>query len=201
VPQLFRRGGNILLGRSLTDAEAKRSNWVRDVLDQLLAQVFKDHAAVMAQVIAHAPGDADLAALDQPLQPSGDVHAIAKDIAFLEHYVANIDAYPKAHPLPFRLALVGFLQRRLDLDRAANRVENAREFGQYAIAGGVRDPTSIPADELVDYGATSGQRRHRRFLVALHQATVPPHLLRGWPRDVFPAEEPPSEKPLYPSIK
>ena len=61
-----------MLGRSLTNAEAKRSNWVRDVLDQLLAQIFKDHAAVMTQVIAHASRDADLTTPDQPLEPSGN---------------------------------------------------------------------------------------------------------------------------------
>ena len=38
---------------------------------------------------------------------------------------------------------------------------------------GVRDPTSIPPDELVDYGATRGQYRHRRLFIAVHQSAVP----------------------------
>jgi len=126
----------------------------------------------MTQVIAHSPRDANLATLDQSLEPSGDVHAVAKDVALLDHDVADIDADPKAHPPAFRLAFVRPLKRRLDLDRGANCVENARELGEHAVAGGIRDPTSMPRDELVDKGPTGGQRGHRRFFVAMHQAAV-----------------------------
>ena len=87
------------------------------------------------------------------------------------HNIADIDANPEAHPSPFLFA-VGPLKGRLDLDRAANRVEDAGEFGEHAIPGGIRDPTSMSGDELVDNGATGEQRRHRRFFVAVHQAAV-----------------------------
>jgi hypothetical protein len=60
----------------------------------------------------------------------------------------------------------------LDLDRTANRVEHAGEFGEHAIAGGVRDPASMLADELVDDGPAGRQRGHRRLFVAVHQAAV-----------------------------
>jgi hypothetical protein len=60
----------------------------------------------------------------------------------------------------------------LDLDCAVNRVEHAREFGKYTVAGSVRDPTSMASDELVDYSATGGQRRDRSFFIAVHQAAV-----------------------------
>jgi hypothetical protein len=145
---------------------------VRDVLDQLLAQIFKDHAAAMKQVIVHSSRDADLPALYQPLEPGGDVHAVAEDVALFDHDVADVDANSEAHLSPFRLTFIGSCKRLLDLDCAVNRVEYAREFGKYAIAGGVRDPTSMASDKLVDYSATGGQRRDRRFFIAVHQSAV-----------------------------
>jgi hypothetical protein len=96
-------------------------------------QILKDHAAAMTQVIAYSPRNADLAAFDQTLEPSGDVHAVAKNIVVLDHNIADIDADPEAPPAPFRLAFIRLLERRLDLDRAANRVEHAAEFGEHAI--------------------------------------------------------------------
>jgi hypothetical protein len=46
----------------------------------------------------------------------------------------------------------------------------AHEFNEPAIPGGVRDPASMRPNELVDYGATGGQCRHRRLFIAVHQA-------------------------------
>jgi hypothetical protein len=116
----------------------------------------------MAQVIAHSPRDADLPTLNQPLEPSGDIHAVPENVVVLDHDVADIDADPKAHPSPFWLAF----------DRTANCIEHTREFCEHAVAGGVRDPASMPGDELVDNGTTGRQCRHRRFFVAMHQAAV-----------------------------
>jgi hypothetical protein len=145
---------------------------VRDILDQLLAQVFKDHAAPMTQVIVHSPGDADLAALDQPVEPSGNVHAVSENVVVLDHDIADIDTDAKAHPPPFGLAFICLLKRRLDLDCTPNCVEHAGKFGEHAIAGGVRDPASILSNELVDDGPAGRQRVHRRLFVTVHQAAV-----------------------------
>jgi hypothetical protein len=124
-------------------------------------------------VIVHTPRNADLSAPDQSLEPSSDIHSIAKDVALLGHHIADIDANPEAHPSSFRLAFVRPLKRLLNLDRTVHRVEHAHEFGEHAIPGGVRNPTSIPPDELVDYGAARGQYRHRRLFIAVHQSAVP----------------------------
>src|SRR5689334_929430 len=72
----------------------------------------------MAQVIVDTPGNADLAALDQPFEPSSDVYAVAENIVVLDHDVADIDANPEAHPPPFRLTFVRLPKRRLDFDCA-----------------------------------------------------------------------------------
>ena len=126
----------------------------------------------MAQVIVDTPGNADFATLVQPLKPGCDVHAVPENVLVLDHDVADIHANPEAHPPPFRLSFVRLPKRGLDFDCAAHCINNAPEFGEYAVAGGVGDPTSMTRDELVDNGAAGGQRGHCRFFVAVHQAAV-----------------------------
>src|SRR5271166_1161193 len=126
----------------------------------------------MPQMIAYAPRDTNLTTLDQSLEPGGDVHAIAKKVTVLDHDIADIDADPEAHPASFRFICVCLLKSRLDLDRTTHCIENASEFGEYAIARRIRDPTSMTGDEFVDEAPPGGQRRHRRFFVAVHQAAV-----------------------------
>src|SRR5215467_4196813 len=43
-------------------------------------------------ILLHARRYADAAGFGQCFQPSGDVHAVAKDVAILDHDVAHIDA-------------------------------------------------------------------------------------------------------------
>src|SRR5580692_2738386 len=69
-------------------------------------------------------------------------------------------------------AFIRTLKRRLDLDRAADRVKNAGEFGEYTVAGSVRDPASMLRDQVIDNRAAGRQCHHRRFFVAMHQAAV-----------------------------
>jgi len=51
-------------------------------------------------------------------------------------------------------------------------VEHAGKFGEYTIPGGVRDPAPVPVDEFIDQGSMSGQCRHCRFFIAVHQAST-----------------------------
>jgi hypothetical protein len=57
---------------------------------------------------------------------------------------------PKAHLSLFRLAFIRPLEFPLDLDRTVNRIEHADEFREYAIPGSVRNPPTMPPDQLVD---------------------------------------------------
>jgi hypothetical protein len=102
---------------------------VGDVLDQLLAQILEDHAPAMMKVIVHAPGDTNLATPDQPFEPGSDIDPITEYVTVLDHDVADVDADPEAHSPGSRLGLVPSLERLLDLDSAANRIEHADEFG------------------------------------------------------------------------
>jgi hypothetical protein len=90
----------------------------------------------------------------------------------LDYHVADVDANSEEHLSRFRLTFIGSCKCLLDLDCAVNRIEYAHEFGKHAVAGGVRDPTSMASDELVNYSATGGQRRDRSFFIAVHQSAV-----------------------------
>jgi hypothetical protein len=63
-----------------------------------------------------------------------------------------------------------------DLDRAASRIERARELGEEVVARGVDHPTAMLANEGRDVLASGLQRPHRRHLVASHKAAVASHV-------------------------
>ena len=71
-----------------------------------------------------------------------------------------------------RLGLIRLGHGFLDFDGTRNRVKNATEFRQHAIARRIGDPTPIGADKIVDHEPTRGQGRHRRLLVGMHQPTI-----------------------------
>ncbi len=121
-----------------------------DILYQLLAKILKDHPAAMPQMIANAARHADFSALDQALEPGRDVYAIAKYVALFDHDVAGIDANAKSHG-PIRRGFIGLVHGLLDFDSTRNRIENADELGQYAVARGICDATAMLANEIVDY--------------------------------------------------
>jgi hypothetical protein len=72
------RSRDVFVGQIIADAEPKRSDRVGDVLDQLLAQILKGHAAAVSQVVTDPPRHAYFTALDEPLEPSCDIHAVAE---------------------------------------------------------------------------------------------------------------------------
>jgi len=51
-----------------------------DVLDQLLAHILENVRELVADLVAHDPGDADPARFGQRLQPRRNVDAIAVDV-------------------------------------------------------------------------------------------------------------------------
>ena len=127
-----------------------------NVLHQLFAQILKEHAATMTDVVAHPARHADLAACHQTFEPGGDVHAVAENITLLDHDVADIDPDPEAHLSAFRLIGIGALERVLHFDCATDGVDDAREFGKHAVAGCICDPAPMLPDQIVDHGAMGG---------------------------------------------
>ncbi len=67
----------------------------------------------------------------------------------------------------------------MNLDRAADRVDDARKFHQHAVAGGLHDAPVVLGDAGIDQFATVGlQRRDGAHLVGSHKAAVADHIRR-----------------------
>ena len=118
-------------------------------------------------------GDADAARLGQRLEPCGDVDAVAEDVVAIDDDVAEIDADAELDaPIlgHVRMALGGGL---LHLDGAAHGVDDASEFYQHAVAGGLDDAAAVFGDLRVDQLTAQGlEARERAFLVGAHEPAV-----------------------------
>src|SRR5690242_9647450 len=107
-------------------------------------------------MIADPAGDAYSTPIGKAFEPSGNIDAVAENIAVLDHDIADIDADPEPHN-GIRLARVGLVHCMLDRNRAGNRVEDADKLGQNAVASRVGDTPAMLGDQSVDHRAACGQ--------------------------------------------
>ena len=75
-------------------------------------------------------GDAGAARTGEGLQPCRNVHAIAKEVAALDHDVADMDADPEVDVTLRWQADIGSSKLRLRLDGALNCVNRADKLRQ-----------------------------------------------------------------------
>jgi len=103
--------------------------------------------------------------------------AVAVNVAAIGDHVAEIDPDAKA-----QAALLGEIQiavghRALDLAGAAHRIDDAGEFRQHAVAGGLDHPAAMLADlRINEFGEMRLEAFVRAFLVRTHQARIAHHI-------------------------
>jgi len=128
-------------------------------------------------MVADRARDADAAGCGQPLQPRGDVDAVAINVVAVDDHVAEIDPDAKA-----QAALLGEIQiavghPALDFAGAAHRIDDAGKFRQHAIAGGLYDAPAMLFDLRIDeFAEMPSQPFMRAFLIRPHQKRVPRHV-------------------------
>jgi hypothetical protein len=81
----------------------------------------------------YVAGDADAAGLGQCFQTSGDVDAVAVDVAVFDD-VADVDADAELDAPVLGLGRLALRDAILDRDRAFDRIDGARELDQRALA-------------------------------------------------------------------
>jgi hypothetical protein len=144
-----------------------------DVLDLLLALVFEGEVELVAYLVAHHPADADAAGLGKRLQPRGDIDAVAVDVALVDDDVADIDAHAKLDTPVTGRASIAPGHVTLDIDGAAHRINDAGEFDQHPIPGGLDDPAAVFLDLRIDQLAPRRlQRGERSLFVGAHQTAI-----------------------------
>ncbi len=121
---------------------------------------------------------ADRAGLGDPLQPRGDVDAVAHQIAvaLLDH-VAQMNADPEFDPPVLRHAGVALDHRVLDLDRATHGVDDAAEFDQRPVAGPLDHAPVVDGDGRVDQiAAQRAEPGERAVLVRAGETAESDHV-------------------------
>src|SRR4029077_9587485 len=106
------------------------------VHDALLAHFREGIGKLVADLVTNRAGNANAAGLRQCLQPCSDVDAVTIDVVAIDNDVAEIDADPKCDAFGLRRLGIAVDHSSLDLDRTADRVDDAREFRQHTVAGG-----------------------------------------------------------------
>src|SRR5262249_8964766 len=149
----------------------------RDILDLLLAPIVEAKTEFIAHLVAHDPAHADSARGRQGFETGGDVDAIAVDVPTVLDDVAEVDADAELGPPVRRHIGVARGHLALHLDRAADRVDDAHEFDQEAVAHGSDDAAAVLLDLRVGQCAAQHPQPFESALFVLaHQSRVAHHI-------------------------
>ena len=165
------------MGGVVCGADTERSDWPRDVLQHLVADVLEAHRQLVADVIPYRPRNNDSAGLGQSFEAGRNIDAIAKDVIGLDNDIAEVDADAEGDFLVGLIAAVSLGGALLDLDRATQRFHDTDEFRQQAIAGFLDQVPCMRLDRWFEQLAE--QRNEARvctLLIAAHQAAVTGHI-------------------------
>jgi hypothetical protein len=139
----------------------------------MLAQVLKPEIDFVAHLVTHDPADADPARLGQGFQPRRDIDAIAEDVVVVDDDVAEIDADAKLDAALARDTVIAQRHLALQFDRAAHRIDDAREFDQQPVAGRLDNAAAMLGNFGVHQFAPGYlERRERALLVLAHQPRI-----------------------------
>ena len=121
---------------------------------------------------------ANCARFRNPLQPRGDIDAVAHQIAvaLLDH-VAKMDADAELDAPVLGHAGVPLDHGVLNLDRAAHRVDDAAELDDAAVAGALDDAPMVHRDGRIDQiAAQRPEPRQDAILVRAREPAVADHI-------------------------
>ena len=120
-------------------------------------------------------GETDAARLANAFQSSGDIDAVAHQIAVaLLDDVAEMNADAERNAIVRRDARVALDHGALHLDRAAHSVDHAAEFDNAAIAGAFDDSAVVERDCRIDeIAAQRPEPRKRAVFVHPGEPAIP----------------------------
>src|SRR5262249_10136357 len=124
-------------------------------------------------------GDANGTRLRNTFQSCRHVHAIAEDVAMVEHDIPDIDPNAELDPLLLGHVGVPLGHSLLNINRTAHRVHYAPELSQQSIAGILDNIPTVLSDLRIDQRAQVVLKLGvRSFFVQPGQTTVTSHIGR-----------------------
>ena len=122
-------------------------------------------------------GHGDAARIGQSLQPCGNVDAVAMAIVAFDDHVAEIYAHAQVDALAIAQAGVASGHAALQDDCAFDRIDDAAEFHQQAVAHQLEDAAVVLGDRwLEQLLAVRTQPFERAGLILLHEPAVADHV-------------------------
>jgi hypothetical protein len=94
---LARRRCGTWSDRHVARHDPKDADRLGNVLDPLRPNIIERNREFVLHLIEGAAGNADATRLGKALEPCGDIHCVAEQIAILHHHVADIDADAEPH--------------------------------------------------------------------------------------------------------
>ena len=150
------------------DADVPGVDRLVNGFDRLRAHFLEFEVEPGADLAVDVVGDADAAGLGQAFEPGRDVDPVAVDVVALDDHVAPIESDAKGHAAVLVLVPVPCRHPFLHRDRALDRIKDAGEVGQLAVAGGLDDAPVRPGGSEIDQlGAVGHKARQCPRLVAL----------------------------------
>jgi len=156
-----------------------------DVLDLDLAQIVENEIELVSNLVARRARKADSTGVSEALKAGRDIDPVTVDVVALNDHIAKIDANAKFDALVFRHILVALGHATLDRHGAFDRVHDAGELDQRAVAHQLDDAPSMLSDGWIDELLTKClEARERSRLVGPNEPAVADHICgedRGQP--------------------
>jgi hypothetical protein len=102
-------------------------------------------------------GKAHASGLSQPLQPSGNIHALAQQVAAANRNIAEMHADPKPEAAILARSCIRSSKPLLDRYGALHRINCTRKFRQHAVPSRIGDPAPVLGDKAVHHRASRRQ--------------------------------------------
>jgi hypothetical protein len=156
-----------------------------DVLHPLFAERHELDRDIGSDVVVDLLRQHHAARLGDAFEPGRDVDAVAIDVAALDDHVTEMDTDPQMQLVPLADGGVARTEAALDLDRALQCLDDARELDQRAVAHQLDRAPRVALDCRVDdVGPDLLEAAQRPRLVALHQAAEADHVHRDDGREL-----------------
>ena len=130
-----------------------------NIFQMALADILEWNLNDLPNLIVDGLRDTNSSRLGDLFEANSDVHAGTVKIVLFGDHIPEIHANAELHSLVLRDGDIAFLDFVLNLDSAANGLNNARELGDDAVSCCAEDVALMGGDQLLHNSAVHAQSR------------------------------------------